>query len=80
MLPGEMSGSIPKDITTNRTGLYSMAIGQHSLLTTPLQSACMLSAIATCGKVPTPSIVKLVAGSGYEPDQIAPHNEVCAPK
>lgn len=80
MLPGEMSGSIPKDITTNRTGLYSMAIGQHSLLTTPLQSACMLSAIATCGKVPTPSIVNLVAGSGYEPDQIAPHNEVCAPK
>ncbi len=61
-LPGEMAGSIPKDIATNRTGLYSMAIGQHSLLTTPLQSACMVSAIANGGTIPSPRIVDLVVG------------------
>lgn len=64
-LPGEMSGSIPKDIATNRTGLYSVAIGQHSLLTTPLQSACMLSAIANGGTLPSPRIVDLVVGKGH---------------
>lgn len=72
MLPGEMAGSIPKDIATNRTGLYSIAIGQHSLLTTPLQSACMLSAIASGGTLPSPRIVDLVVGKGhhYEPRDI----------
>ncbi|MCE5293681.1 MAG: hypothetical protein LLF94_03580 [Chlamydiales bacterium] len=63
-LPGEMQGSIPQDLATNRTGLYSMAIGQHSLLTTPLQSACMLSAIANGGTVVSPRIVDLVVGKG----------------
>lgn len=64
-LPGEVSGSIPKDISTNRTGLYSLAIGQHSLLVTPLQSACMLSAIANGGSLPSPRIVDLVVGRGH---------------
>lgn len=68
-LPGEVSGSIPKDIATNRTGLYSIAIGQHSLLTTPLQSACMLSAIANGGIVPSPRIVDLVVGKGHHLEQ-----------
>ncbi len=61
-LPGEVAGSLPKDIVTNRTGLYSIAIGQHSLLTTPLQSACMLSTIANGGKLLSPRIVNLVVG------------------
>lgn len=66
-LPGEASGFLPADIATNRTGLYSMAIGQHTLLTSPLQSAVMLSAIANGGTVLTPRIANLLVGKG-QPD------------
>lgn len=61
-LPGEIGGNIPTDLNTNRTGLYAMAIGQHSLVVTPLQAAVMLSTIANGGKVLQPKIVRLIAG------------------
>lgn len=60
-LSAEIPGYIPKDLSTNKTGLYSMAIGQHSLVVTPMQSATMLSTIANGGKVLRPKIVKLAA-------------------
>lgn len=56
-LPGEISGRIPNDLMTNRTGLYSMAIGQHTLIVTPLQTAVMLSALANGGKILKPCII-----------------------
>ncbi len=56
-LTGEYAGLIPQDITYNRTGLYSMAIGQHTLLTTPLQAAVMLSSLVNGGKVLKPKIL-----------------------
>lgn len=56
-LPGEITGNIPKDLATNRTGLYSFAIGQHTLVVTPIQTAVMLSTIANGGKVLQPKIV-----------------------
>lgn len=61
-LPGEISGKIPSDLASNRTGLYATAIGQHSLVVTPLQTAVMLSAIVNGGKVLKPLIVKMTAG------------------
>lgn len=61
-LPGEIAGNVPNDLATNRTGLYAMAIGQHSLVVTPLQTAVMLAAIANGGKVLKPKIVSLTAG------------------
>lgn len=61
-LPGEIAGNVPTDLATNRTGLYAMAIGQHSMVVTPLQTAVMLSAIANGGKVLKPKIVNLTAG------------------
>lgn len=64
-IPFEQRGFVPVDIATSRTGLYSMAIGQHTLLTTPLQTAVMLSAIANGGKVITPRIVNLIAGKPH---------------
>ncbi|MDN3506034.1 MAG: penicillin-binding transpeptidase domain-containing protein [Simkaniaceae bacterium] len=57
-LPGEYHGTLPNDILHNKTGLYSFAIGQHSLVVTPLQSAMMFAAIANGGKVLKPQIVK----------------------
>lgn len=57
-LPREKKGKVPTDLLTNRTGLYSTAIGQHTLLTTPLQTATMLAAIANGGKLLKPKIVK----------------------
>lgn len=57
-LPGEYQGSLPDDILHNKTGLYSFAIGQHSLVVTPLQSAMMFAAIANGGKILKPQIVK----------------------
>lgn len=71
-LPGEISGKVPTDLATNKTGLYAMAIGQHSLVVTPLQTAVMLAAVANGGKILKPKIVNLTAGR--EPtrnDQIA---------
>jgi cell division protein FtsI/penicillin-binding protein 2 len=61
-LPGEIQGKVPRDLATNRTGLYAMAIGQHSLVVTPLQTAIMLASIANGGKVLKPKLVKLTAG------------------
>ncbi|MBA3238643.1 MAG: hypothetical protein H0T62_09910 [Parachlamydiaceae bacterium] len=59
-LPGEIAGSVPTDLETNRTGLYAMAIGQHSLVVTPLQASIALAAIANGGKVLKPKIVKAI--------------------
>jgi cell division protein FtsI/penicillin-binding protein 2 len=57
-LPGEYAGRIPVDIAYNRTGLYAMSIGQHSLVGTPLQTAVMLALIVNGGKVLKPQIIK----------------------
>jgi cell division protein FtsI/penicillin-binding protein 2 len=61
-LPAEIPGKVPQDLATNRTGLYAMAIGQHTLVVTPLQTAVMMAAIANGGAVLKPKIVKLTAG------------------
>lgn len=58
-LYGETGGHIPNDLRDNRTGLYSFAIGQHSLVVTPLQTGVMLSAIGNGGKVLKPQIVHM---------------------
>ncbi len=55
-LSGEYQGKIPEDVSYNRTGLYSMAIGQHTFLGTPLQTAVMLGAFANGGSVLKPEI------------------------
>ncbi|MCE5318344.1 MAG: hypothetical protein LLG04_13420 [Parachlamydia sp.] len=61
-LPAEISGQVPQDLKTNRTGLYSTAIGQHTLIVTPLQTAIMLSVMANGGAVMQPQIVRMHAG------------------
>lgn len=63
-LPGEIAGRVPTDLLTNRTGLYAMAIGQHSLVVTPLQTAVMLGALANRGDLLKPQIIKALASSG----------------
>ncbi len=65
-LPREKKGNVPDDLRTNRTGLYSTAIGQHTLLTTPLQTARMLAAIANGGKLLKPKLLK--ESKGLKPD------------
>lgn len=62
-LTGEIAGKVPDDLEFNKTGLYSTAIGQHTLVVTPLQTAVMLSAIANGGKIYQPKIVHLSAGN-----------------
>ncbi|NGX39857.1 MAG: Penicillin-binding protein 2 [Chlamydiae bacterium] len=61
-LPGEYQGNLPSDVLHNKTGLYSFAIGQHSLVATPLQAATALCTIANGGKLLQPQIVKLSIG------------------
>lgn len=65
-LPGEISGNVPSDLATNKTGLYATAIGQHTLVVTPLQTAVMLAAIANGGKVLKPKLVKMKVSSKKE--------------
>lgn len=68
-LPGEISGSIPKDLETNRTGLYATAIGQHSLVVTPLQTALFLSTFANGGELLKPQIIKYLIGSSVKNEE-----------
>jgi hypothetical protein len=67
-LPGEIRGSIPDDLADNKTGLYSFAMGQHSLIVTPLQTAVMYSAFANHGKVLKPQILSLTVGKKTSED------------
>jgi cell division protein FtsI/penicillin-binding protein 2 len=61
-LPAEITGALPDDLAHNRTGLYAFAIGQHSLVVTPLQTAIMLGAIANKGHVLKPKVIQMIAG------------------
>lgn len=65
-LQGEIAGSLPHDLADNRTGLYAFAIGQHSLIVTPLQTAIMLAALGNQGHVLKPQIIGLKAGKSRE--------------
>lgn len=56
-LPAEIPGALAKDLSENKTSLYSFAIGQHTLVATPLQAAVMLSSLANGGHVLKPKIV-----------------------
>jgi len=61
-LTGEYGGRLPIDVAYNRTGLYSLAIGQHSLVGTPLQTALMLATIANGGSLLKPHVVQAQYG------------------
>lgn len=71
-LPKERKGNVPNDLSINRTGLYSTAIGQHTLLTTPLQTACMLVTIANGGKLLKPKLVKEILGLTPDRQPLSP--------
>lgn len=72
-LQGEIPGSIPNDLSDNKTGLYSFAIGQHSLIVTPLQTALMLSAFGNHGHILKPQIIRLKAGKHRSNDPLTFH-------
>lgn len=59
-LPYELKGKLPDDLTTNKTGLYAFAIGQHELLVTPLQTAQMMASLFQNGQVFKPQIVQKI--------------------
>ncbi len=61
-LPGEYPGKIPDDLKQNKSGIYSFAIGQHSLVVTPLQTSAMIASIVNGGSLVRPHIIKLTAG------------------
>lgn len=69
-LPQESAGRLPSDLEQNRTGLYSTAIGQHTLLSTPLQTAVMLAAIANRGQIVKPTLA--LRRMGLKPKRESP--------
>ncbi|MEF9519511.1 penicillin-binding transpeptidase domain-containing protein [Chlamydia crocodili] len=56
-LPGEYAGVIPHDVAYNRSGLYATAIGQHTLVVTPLQTAVMMAALVNGGSLYVPNLI-----------------------
>jgi cell division protein FtsI/penicillin-binding protein 2 len=76
-MPAEITGKVPQDLSQNRTGLYSTAIGQHTLVVTPLQTSVMLSALANGGRVLKPKIISLKAGrkSSVDADEVVSRKE-----
>ncbi len=60
-LTREAPGSVPNDTGIDTTALYSFAMGQHSLIVTPLQGALALSAFVNDGKILKPQIVSTIA-------------------
>ena len=57
-LPWEATGNLPKDISTNKTALYAFAIGQHTLLITPIQVSNMMRTMINGGFLSNPTILK----------------------
>lgn len=78
-LPGEIAGKVPDDLATNRNGLYAMAIGQHSLVVTPLQTSIMLAAMANKGAIIKPQIVHAIAGGIKEENASLIHPKTTFP-
>ncbi len=68
-LPGEIAGKVPDDLDADRTNLYATAIGQGSLVVTPLQTSVMLSTFANGGDVLKPKIIKLSVGGRAQADK-----------
>ncbi len=64
-LPRETSGRLPKDLHSNKTGLYSFAIGQHSFDATPIQTACMLASLCE-GKLFEPKLLLSLQGKSRD--------------
>ncbi len=62
-LPGEIAGNLPDDIGRDKSALYSFAIGQHTLVVTPLQTAMMIGTLTGNGQLLRPSIVQVKAGN-----------------
>lgn len=62
-LPGEAGGMLPNDLEKNRTGLYSFSIGQHTLLSTPLQAAIFLATLGNKGLLLKPWMIKSLSGT-----------------
>lgn len=60
-LSREAPGSVPNDTGVDTTALYSFAMGQHSLIVTPLQGALAMSAFVNEGKIQKPQIIHTIA-------------------
>ena len=61
-LPGEYAGILPRDVCRDKSALYSFAIGQHRLITTPVQTAILLGSFATGGHLVKPQVAHKVTG------------------
>ena len=66
-LSREAAGAVPNDTGLDTTSLYSFAIGQHSLIVTPLQGALALSSFVNDGQILKPQIIHTIAN--LEPTQ-----------
>lgn len=60
-LTREAPGAVPNDTGIDTTALYSFAMGQHSLIVTPLQGALALSAFVNDGHIQKPQIIHTIA-------------------
>lgn len=80
-LPGEIAGSVPYDILSNKTGLYALSIGQHSLVVTPLQTAKMFASIVNGGFLLKPEIlyakIKTIEKTESQDERIKTFEKAC---
>jgi cell division protein FtsI/penicillin-binding protein 2 len=67
-LPGEIRGVLPQDLEEELSAIYAYAIGQHSLVVTPLQTAVMINALVGKGDIVQPSIIQSQSRSLMDKD------------
>lgn len=77
-LIGETRGAIPTDLQDNKTGLYSFAIGQHTFLASPIQTALMLGAVANGGHLLKPRLDLAIERPAPPPPKTEPAKQELA--
>jgi cell division protein FtsI/penicillin-binding protein 2 len=68
-LTSEAAGNLPHDVRDNVSSIYSTAIGQHTLMVTPIQAVQIFNVLVNHGAIYQPQIISEIAEIKSTPPQ-----------